>query len=145
MAARGKGRLLLDVPVPGMGAVIGETFRRLGMPFSVARIATWNDAQRLDIAAHMPGAAIFQADGPPKVWPAGYFSTRQAAGIRAFDIGQWPPGFVQQAREANMPVWVWTINDPQTMRDVIREGVDGFETDVPRTAIAIAREQGVRP
>ena len=43
-----------------------------------------------------------------------------------------------------MPVWVWTVNDPQPMRDVIREGVDGFETDAPRTAIAIARELGIR-
>ena len=144
LAARDKGPLLLDVPVPGMGALIADTFRTLGLPFSTALIASWDDGQRLDMITHMPGATIFQADGPPDILGARYFSDRRAAGVSAFDIGRWPPGFIQQARAAGMPVWVYTINDPQTMREVIRRGVDGFETDVPRAAIAIARELGVR-
>ena len=73
------------------------------------------------------------------------FAARRAAGVSIFDIGTWPPGFVEQARSAGVPVWVYTINDPQMIREVIRRGVDGFETDVPRAAIAIARELGVRP
>ena len=93
----------------------------------------------------MPGATIVQADDPPDAWDARYFAAQRAAGVRIFDIGTWSPSFVQQARAAGLPVWVYTINDPQAMREVIRLGVDGLETDVPRTAIAIARELGVRP
>ncbi len=142
--AQGKGTLLLDLPVSGMGAVIAETFRAAGLPFASARLATWDDPQRREMAAHMPGATIIQADGVPVDWDAGYLDARRAAGVDMFDVGAWPPGFVPRARAAGMPVWVYTINDPQRMREVIRQGVDGFETDVPGMAIAIARELGMR-
>ena len=143
-AARGKGMLLLDLPVPGAGAAIAETFRAEGLPFSSARLATWDDPQRREMAAHMPGATIIQADGVPADSDASYLDARRTAGVDMFDVGAWPPGFVPRAQAAGMPVWVYTINDAQTMREVIRQGVDGFETDVPATAIAIARELGMR-
>jgi glycerophosphoryl diester phosphodiesterase len=39
--------------------------------------------------------------------------------------------FVSAAHERNMKVHVWTINDPQTMQDLIRMQVDGIVTDYP--------------
>ncbi len=58
---------------------------------------------------------------------------------------RWPRySSIHNSRAARMPVWVYTVNDPPAMREVIRYGVDGFETDVPRLAVEIARELGVR-
>ena len=60
-AARGKGAFLLDVPVSGLGAVLAATFRTVGLPQSAARVATWDDRQRLRHSAahagrdHRPG------------------------------------------------------------------------------------------
>jgi phosphoglycerol transferase MdoB-like AlkP superfamily enzyme/glycerophosphoryl diester phosphodiesterase len=138
-ATHGRGTLLLDVPVAGMGALIAETFRTAGIPQSQALVATWDDEQRRDFATQMPAATIVQADAPPERWEADYFAGRRALGVAMFDIPTWAPEFLRQARAAGMPVWVYTVNDAETMREVIRLGVDGFETDVPRTAVGVAR------
>ncbi|MBM3819829.1 MAG: hypothetical protein FJW14_12555 [Acidimicrobiia bacterium] len=138
-AAYGRGKLLLDVPVAGMGAVIAGTFRTAGIPQSYALVATWDDEQRRDFAVHVPGATIVQAEAPPERWDADYFMNRRALGVAMFDIPTWAPEFLRQARAAAMPVWVWTVNDAETMRALIRLGVDGFETDVPEIGVAVAR------
>jgi glycerophosphoryl diester phosphodiesterase len=41
------------------------------------------------------------------------------------------PDFVRLAHESGLPIFVWTINDPDDMRFLIRIGVDGIITDHP--------------
>jgi glycerophosphoryl diester phosphodiesterase len=145
-AANGKGRLLLDVPVDGMGSVIADVLRSLKLPFETAFIATWSDGQRVDMKKHVPGATIVQADAVPWNWDAGYFARQRAAGVRLFDldIANWSVRFQSEARGHGMDVWTWTINDEDMMRRLMLAGADGFETDNPEAAIRIARELGVR-
>ena len=41
------------------------------------------------------------------------------------------PAFVRAAHRANIPVHVWTVNDPADMRRLLEWGVDGIQTDRP--------------
>lgn len=47
--------------------------------------------------------------------------------------------FVRHAHRLNLPVQVWTINDPREMRDLIAIGVDGITTDRPDTLNDVLR------
>ena len=45
-------------------------------------------------------------------------------------------GLIDRSNKANKDIYVWTINDPLTMSQMISRGVDGLITDEP----ALARE-----
>ena len=143
-AARGKGRLLLDVPVGQMGQVIADVLQSLDLPVSSALVATWDDQAREDMASHLRGATIIRADSSPPPWDDRFFAEQQRAGVRVFDVGDAPPRFIGAAQARGMPVWVWTVDDEATMRRLMREGVNGFETNVPGVALRLARELGIR-
>ena len=44
------------------------------------------------------------------------------------------------ARRAGLCVHVWTINDPDEMRELLRAGVDGLMSDFPARLVAAARD-----
>jgi glycerophosphoryl diester phosphodiesterase len=50
-------------------------------------------------------------------------------------------GFVEAAHRAGLHVHVWTVNDPQTMRELLDLGVDGIMTDRPRALRDVFAEQ----
>lgn len=50
-------------------------------------------------------------------------------------------GFVQRAHDAGKRVFVWTVNDPVTLSQVITRGVDGIITDEPAMARKILAER----
>jgi glycerophosphoryl diester phosphodiesterase len=41
------------------------------------------------------------------------------------------PNLIKSAKNRNMSLYYWTINDEETMRDLIAKGVDGIITDYP--------------
>jgi len=47
---------------------------------------------------------------------------------------------VRDAHAAGFKVWAYTINDPAAMRELVRNGIDAFETDLPRLGAGITRE-----
>ena len=51
------------------------------------------------------------------------------------------PRFIAHAQRAGLPVKVWTVDDPDDMRRLIRWGVDGLITDRPDLAVAAVREK----
>lgn len=64
-----------------------------------------------------------------------------------FDVGDrivdvLHPRFVPRAHELGMFVHVWTINDEQTMRELIEMGVDGIMTDDPPLLTRVIDELG---
>lgn len=56
------------------------------------------------------------------------------------------PAFLAQAHAEGKPVYVWTVNNDVTIRDLLRDHVDGIVTDVPKLAIRdrslVANEHG---
>lgn len=55
------------------------------------------------------------------------------------------PRFVREAHRRNLPVQVWTVDDPQTMRRLLAWGVDGIQTDRPDLLARVLTEEIGRP
>jgi glycerophosphoryl diester phosphodiesterase len=55
------------------------------------------------------------------------------------------PRFLQQAHQRNLPIHVWTVDDPLDMRRLLAMGVDGIQTDRPDLLAAILSEVSGRP
>lgn len=52
--------------------------------------------------------------------------------------------FTDRAHKLGINVHFWTINDEQTMREVIAAGADGIITDYPDRAVKVLKELGLR-
>lgn len=55
------------------------------------------------------------------------------------------PAFVRAAHRANIPVHVWTVDDPADMRRLLEWGVDGIQTDRPDLLADVLAEVAARP
>ena len=58
----------------------------------------------------------------------------RAAGLDGLDVGKAPPigrAFVVAVKQAELELYVWTVNDPQVARRLRDLGVDGLTTDRP--------------
>ena len=58
----------------------------------------------------------------------------RAAGLDGLDVGNSPPisrEFVTAVKQAELELYVWTVNDPQAARRLRHLGVDGLTTDRP--------------
>jgi glycerophosphoryl diester phosphodiesterase len=53
--------------------------------------------------------------------------------------------FLARAHERNLPVHVWTVDDPGDMRRLLAWGVDGIQTDRPDVLARVLREEAGRP
>jgi glycerophosphoryl diester phosphodiesterase len=50
------------------------------------------------------------------------------------------PGIVEKAHHAGLQVVAWTINEPEQMRRLIADGVEGIITDYPDRLLQVLRE-----
>lgn len=55
------------------------------------------------------------------------------------------PALLRAARAANMPVYVWTVDDPADMRRLLEWGADGIMTDRPDLLAGVLTEVAGRP
>ena len=53
--------------------------------------------------------------------------------------------FLREAHKRNLPIHVWTVNDPEAMRRLVKMGVDGIQTDRPDLLAPILSELAGRP
>lgn len=55
------------------------------------------------------------------------------------------PRFIREAQRRNIPVHVWTVDDPAIMRTLLDWGVDGIQTDRPDLLARVLHEERGRP
>jgi glycerophosphoryl diester phosphodiesterase len=55
------------------------------------------------------------------------------------------PRFVEEAHRRNLPVQVWTVDDPDDMRRLLSWGVDGIQTDRPDLLAEVLEHAVGRP
>jgi len=55
------------------------------------------------------------------------------------------PRFIREAHRRNLPVQVWTVDDPGAMRRLLEWGVDGIQTDRPDLLAAVLCDVAGRP
>lgn len=145
-------RLNVDSKAPAAAAPLAEIIRRHGAEDRVLVAATreegragargypgpWGASKaqitRFWIASRLrapslytPGADALQV---PETW----------RGLRVVT-----PRFVRDAHRANLPVHVWTVDDPGAMRRLLSWGVDGIQTDRPDRLAEVLREAAGRP
>ncbi len=53
--------------------------------------------------------------------------------------------FLREAHQRNLPIHVWTVDDPGDMRRLVAMGVDGIQTDRPDLLAAVLSEAVGRP
>jgi glycerophosphoryl diester phosphodiesterase len=53
------------------------------------------------------------------------------------------PAALDLLRSRELPVVVWTVNEPARMRELLRAGVAGIITNHPAAAVGVARELGM--
>ncbi len=105
------------------------------------------------------------ARGYPGPWGASrhhillFLMTHRLAGARTYtpgaDILQVPelwkgvrivtPAFVRAAHRRNLPVQIWTVDDPGDMRRLLSWGVDGIQSDRPDLLARVLVEEYGRP
>jgi len=55
------------------------------------------------------------------------------------------PGIIEEAHRRNIPVQVWTVDEPDDMRRLLSWGVDGIQTDRPDLLARVLTEDRGRP
>tara|TARA_Y100000588_G_scaffold213008_1_gene227037 strand:- start:290 stop:535 length:246 start_codon:yes stop_codon:yes gene_type:complete len=55
------------------------------------------------------------------------------------------PSFLARAHRRNLPVQVWTVDDPVAMRRLLSWGVDGIQSDRPDLLSSVLSEVANRP
>jgi glycerophosphoryl diester phosphodiesterase len=55
------------------------------------------------------------------------------------------PRFIQEAHRRNLPIHVWTVDDPEDMKRLLAWGVDGIQTDRPDLLAGVLSETVGRP
>lgn len=78
-------------------------------------------------AGYTPGVDVLQV---PETWKGWQVVT---------------PRFIEQAHRKNIPVHVWTVDEPADMMRLLDRGVDGVQTDRPDLLAAVLHERFGRP
>jgi glycerophosphoryl diester phosphodiesterase len=97
---------------------------------SVATTATVSEAKRFLVASRFPGMPYVPAAQALQL-------PERFRGIRVVDRRT-----TEAARQANLPLYVFTINDVQAVRRLLAAGVDGFVTDRPDVVLAEVQVTG---
>lgn len=104
-----------------------KKFRQLCPQVATSMYPT--EVRNMVLASHSFFKAFFRPFSRRFSRPADYIAAQVP--MRSSGITIIHPGFVQLAKQHNIAVQVWTINDTEEMKHLIDLGVDGIMTDRP--------------
>lgn len=135
LEAKGRGKLILDPKGHKMGSAIKKALDEAGVDSHAIYI--WqNEATETfeDFQKHLPGTGILWGGIPASLDEAFFYRLRKK-GIVGFDIDIYEKkvskAFVMAAQKEGFYVSLYTILDPDTMREAAWLGVNAIETDFP--------------
>jgi glycerophosphoryl diester phosphodiesterase len=96
--------------------------------------ASRRDLFRFFFLIHSPFGALYTPDCDALQIPEVYL------GVRVLSRR-----FIQEAHRRNLPIHVWTVDDPEDMKRLLAMGVDGIQTDRPDLLARILSEVAGRP
>jgi glycerophosphoryl diester phosphodiesterase len=146
--AAGDTPLIIEVKTPGAGVALAAWLRKRNDPerflvggFDRAAIAPaasearWTCAAREDLK---PFVLLGKLGARPRLRPE---ITACMVPVRERVLRIVTRRFVRQAHARGVSVYVWTVNRPSEMRNLLNLGVDGLISDVPARVRRILQEQ----
>lgn len=145
-------RMNIEAKTPGVAPLLVETIRRHGARHRVLMAAEKEGARASRHGYRGPhGASRRQIRLFYLLYhrPFGVLYTPRADALQVPD--EWEgrrvvtPRFVEEAHRRNIPVHVWTIDDPADMRRLLSWGVDGIQSDRLDLLARVLVEDTARP
>ena len=128
-----RGRALLSTAYPGVArslrAIAPDVPRAIGYPRDRVGVARFG----WPAVVTRPGAAALRAVMPARI-PA--LLARTGADVLALHHTLCSSAAVTAAHRRGVPVFAWTVNDPDVMRRLASLGVDAIVSDDPKDALA---------
>lgn len=145
-------RLNVEAKCREVAGPLVERIRAHGAEHRVL-VAAEHESNRRDVAGYPgPWGASRSQLGPFVLLyrtPLGFLYT---PAVEAFQVPERWKGrtivsrrFVREAHRRNIPVHVWTVDDPAAMRRLLDLGVDGIQTDRPDRLARVLHEECGRP
>lgn len=126
-------RFMLDLKVAGLGERIAIAAREARVEPSSLVVGAWDDEQLADVLAHLNGSTVLFIGKAPEdagdAWLRGLIDK----GYEALSL-QWSsttPELRAHVKALEMPLYVWTLNEPDELRAALDAGVTGIITDRP--------------
>ncbi len=143
-------RMNVDAKAPGVAPGLVETIRRHGAQHRVL-LAVVDERNRRSVRGY-EGPWGASASQIRRFYvchrlPLLAFYTPRADALQVPDVWEGrrvvTPSFVRAAHRRNIPVHVWTVDDPADMRRLLSWGVDGIQSDrldlLARTLVEVER------
>lgn len=127
--------------------LVGETFQSFPTPASAK---PWNERIVIEVlpasyiklvTTHLPGFPIAHCSFS-RSYMRGLFPVPNLAFAVGFSLLVLPGGsrlLSEAQKKHERPLWVWTVNEEETMRWCVRRGVDGVLCDDPRKFMEVCR------
>ena len=146
-------RMNVEAKTPGVAPLLVETIRRHGARGRVLMAAELEGARPSRHGYRGPhGASRRQIRLFHLLHrlPFGFSYTPRADALQVPDAWRGrrvvTPRFIREAHRRNIPVHVWTIDDPEDMRRLLSWGVDGIQSDrLDRLARVLVEDAGRPP
>jgi len=143
-AARGRGRLYLDIKDAGLAEPIGGILRRLDIDVDQVLVGVGTSEEVAEFHRYLPGVQVVRLIDTPQQWPADLFTRFKQEGLWGIELGDdFPAGLMGEAVAHDLPLLAYTVNDAATMARLVEQGVSGIETDDPALLVSVLERLGV--
>ena len=130
---KGRARIMLDFKGEKLAEPIGKALDKADFPDAQVVLGVWNDTQLADTKEHLPSIETVRIGGLPDGYDLDWLQQQREQGIDGFSVN-WDTltvQFLYDARQRDIPVYVWTLNQPRRLHAAVAAEVTGIITNYP--------------